>query len=539
MADNPLPSDGRNLTWPPTEHADRYRRMKVWAAWYSGDPIRLASVYGGTAATEGVTGGPATTINPTGRIRSGVARAVSRFLWGTPPAPGENDQRRHLPTAEDIAVVSSELLFADPPKFEVVGDEGEATTKAQERLDELLAAINFPSLLLAAAETQAALGSVGLRIAWDKSVNDRNPTIQRIDADGIVPTYRLGELVAVTFWKVVRNDGSGVWRHLEAHAAGRVFHGLYQGEGDRLGMPMPLPEHPSTRDLVVDEDGALPLVLPEVAGVTPRTAISVPNRLPDSHDRAAQVGASDYTDAVLDLLDAGDKAWTDLLLSIDDARSRIIIAADLLTSRGAGKGLEFNMAQRMFQRVNMPPAEKEGGSTLPIEKVQFDMRVAEYWQAIQSIYERTVQAAGYNPQTMGVDGEVAATATEYAGRSKRSMTTRDKKIRYWRPMLESLLSALLAVDAAEFGSGITPLPVRVSFPEAVQPSMDELLAQAEGMKRAGVATLRTMVAHVHPDWDESQVSDEVDELIAEAERRTPVDPLSFGLGGSLGRRGGV
>lgn len=539
--------------WPPAEHADRYHRLAKFDAWYSGDRARLERVYGGATGAS-TTGGPGTTINPQGsRVTRAIRAGVSAF-WGNPPAQGETDARRHLPTAKDITVISSELLFSDPPTITVdgpvweedgpvvsttpdgqqvraymAGDPKPETVKAQERLDYLLEAARFESLCLAAAETQSAFGSVALRIAWDKTTIPDRPTITRVDADAAFPSYTWGMLEGVTFWRVVRNDGTGVWRHLELHKGGRIYHGLYQGEADNLGDQRPLTEHVSTRDIVVDEDGAVVgFQVDAVEGSTPRTAVSVPNMLPDPLDRRGNVGASDYTEAVLDLLDAGDKVWSDMMLSVDDAKSRIIIAKSLLQSNGPGQGLSLNLNQRIFTQVNLAPNEKEGGG-VPMEKVQFDMRLDEYWSGIERIYTRTIQAAGYNPQTMGAEGNATpTTATEYNGNSKRSMSTRDKKIRYWVDALESLLTGLLVVDAREFASGITPMPVRVQFPEAVQPSMDDLLVGAAIMRREKLATLKTILEYIHPDWDARAIAEEVEAIEASSQ---VIDPLTFGLGG--------
>src|SRR5690606_5814665 len=160
--------------------------------------------------------------------------AVRRFFWGTQSSLTERSTKVHVPLAEDIATRSSELLFAEglsirvdgptepediweelppgepafegatPPEPEknlirAKGEPTEATAKTQARLDEILAKSNFRSLLLAAAETQSPLGSVGLRVAWDKNIDPDRPFIVRADADSVVTEYSWGRLVAVTF----------------------------------------------------------------------------------------------------------------------------------------------------------------------------------------------------------------------------------------------------------------------------------------------------------------------------------------------------
>lgn len=546
--------------WPPEDQAGRYQRIKVYDAWWSGIPARLADVYGGAGTRTVTTGGPGTTINPTGSI---VQRAVGRVaaavsIWANGPAEGEPDARRHLPTARDIAVMSAELLFADPPSIVVdgprydkdgdqidtdangqpvyawrAGDPKPETVAAQKRIDYLLDACGWEALSLEAAEMAAAYGSVGLRVAWDKERIADRPVIAKVDADAMWADYIWGQQDGVTFWRVAATVGDKVYRHLEEHQGGRIYHGLYEGTSDNLGLAIPLDTLPSTRGIVVDQDGALAFQMPTVADGSPRTAVSIANMLPDAHNRRSRAGASDYSEAVIDLLDAGDKLWTDMMLSADDAKSRIIIGSQLLTSAGVGKGVEFNMNQRLFQRVNLPPAEKESGG-VPMEKVQFEMRLAEYWQGILDIIGKTLEAAGFTVDGAGgQDGAAAKTATEVVNDAKRSLLTRDKKIRLWADALSSLFTGLLAVDAVEFpASGKVALPVRVQFPEAVQPSMEQLANVAKTLKDAGLASLEWLVGYIHPDWDEGEVAAEVDRLDAEVAAQAVIDPITFGLGGA-------
>lgn len=553
--------------WPPAGQADRYRRIRHYDAWWSGDPRKLAEVYGGTGSGTYTTGGPPTTINPQGNVVTRTIRSIASSFWATPPANGEDDTRRHLPTATDIARLSAELLFSEPlrivvdgPRHEVdgpptgavddagkpilafhAGDPTPDTAAAQRRLDDLLDACDFDALLLEAAEMASALGSVALRVAWDKGAIPDRPTITRVDADAMWADYTWGALDSVTFWRTARIDGDTVYRHLEEHSGGCIYHGLYQGTSDNLGVAVPLSTIPSTAGLMVDQDGALQgfTILP-VAGAQAATAVSIPNMLPDSHNRRSRMGASDYTEPVLDLLDAGDQAWSQMMTSMDDAKSRIIISKNLLETQGIGKGLAFNMAQRVFQRVNLPPQEKEGGA-LPIEKVQFEMRLAEYWAGITSIYNRTLVAAGYSPATTGTDTSlVPRTATEVAADARRSLVTRDKKVRLWQNRLEALLTGLLAVDAAEFQTtilvdgtaiAVQPYPVRVQFPDAVQPTTGDLLDVAATMYEKGLATLETALSYLHPDWDEGRIGQEADALRAVADSQAVIDPITFGLGG--------
>lgn len=523
-----------NTAWPPLEHADRYRRMRRYAAWYSGAHEDLVAEYGARPISV-----PA---NEGGVIKRAIGALRNEF-WAE-ASEEQEDTKRHLPTAGDIATISSELLFADPPRFEVqgpryetdgpagadgrptyrAGDPMPETAAAQARLDEIVDKGGLIATLLAAAETSSALGAVALRIAFDKTRGHQFPRVTRVDADAMIPSYSWGDLQGVVFWREIRRANGEVWRHLEGHEGGKVYHALYKGTGTELGLAVPMTEGDATCQALapnLDSEQAITMQL----GAT--TAVSVPNMLPDPQDRRGNAGRSDYTPAALDLLEDGDRLYTRMMESVDDARSRLIIASYLLSRDGFGRGVTFDPNQRIFTKINQAPAERESGE-LPIEKVQFDMKIAEFLEGIEALVLKAIKAAGYNPQTMGTDGDVAMTATEYAGRNKRSMATRDKKIRYWRPALEALLTSLVAIDVQEFHPpGVQAYPVRVEFPEAVQPTLRELAETAKTLKDADASSRFERVSTVHPEWSDPQVQAEVDRMAAEGE----IDPGTIGLGG--------
>lgn len=526
-----LPAD--DTAWPPEGHGGRYDRMRRLSAWYAGTPGGLASSYGTGAQV--ISGGPATSVNP-----SGIKRVTNwlggRGFWGTAPSDGQADTRRHLPLFNDICTLSSEWLFSEPITIRVDGPtdaEGQPmpeTVAAQAELDAMLEACNFQATLLAAAETGSALGASGLRIAYDKAKMGR-PVIIRQDADTMVPLYSWGQLTGVMFWQVVLSDSSGtVWRHLEVHDNGTIWHALYKGDGNSIGKRKPLNALAATAPLMelVNEEGAI-VLLPEGG----RTATSVPNMLPDPEDRVNYAGRSDFTPPVLDVLDALDKTYSEFLETLDDAKSRIFVASSMVRAGKPGEGASVDLTKRVYTTLNVPPSEKPGAG-LPIEKVQFEMRVEEYLKAMAALSVLAIKAAGYNPDTETNDGGADMTATEYNGKRARSMSTRGKKIGYWRTELSAILTTYLAVAVKEFapirnGMRVQAFPVRVEFPEAVQPTQIELANVAKALKESGAASLRTIVGILHPEWTPTQVTQEVEEILGQA---SVIDPVSFGTAGA-------
>lgn len=515
-----------NSPWPPPSEASRYDRMRVTSTWYSGNPDKLAALYAnGFGGPEVVQQG----------VLQKVAVAVRRFFWGTSPQLGERVSKVHVPLPEDIATRSSELLFSEDLTITVdgdvyeedvlddtgaiihrKGDTTESTKATQKRLEELLQKSNFRALLLAAAETQSPLGSTALRVAWDTEIEPSGPFITRADADAVITEYSWGRLVAVTFWRVLSAKGDTVVRHLERHERGKIFHGVYEGSFSNLGQPVPLAEH-GLEDIEVNEESAIELD-PEY-----RFAVSIPNMLPDPNDRQNAAGRSDLTPGVITLLDALDETATSLMRDIQLAKGRLIVADFMLEQQGAGKGASFNPETSIFSPLRMQPTE-EGEP--PITIVQFAIRVEEHIRTAEWLVNKALRAAGYNPDGDYSDSGQQMTATEYAGKNRRSLSTRDKKIAYWKPALEELLEALLVADRDQFNTPIEVFPVRVEFPDVIQPDLRGLAETVELFKRAEAASLQVRVETLHPDWDSVQVQEEIERI---QEEHSVVNPDTFGL----------
>lgn len=518
---------GNNTPWPPPSEASRYDRMRVTSTWYGGDPDRLAALY--------VNGYGGAEVAHDSLLRRTVV-AMRRFFWGSTPSLSERSVKIHVPLASDIATRSSELLFAEglkitvdgpvaeedvpdpnnPGQFlQVKGEPTAATLKTQQRLDEIIDKINLRALLLAAAETQSPLGSVGLRVAWDKNVEPNFPFLSRADADSVITEYSWGRLVSVTFWRVLKAENDTIVRHLERHERGKIFHGVYEGTLSNLGQQVPLADY--GLEYQVNEEGAL-TVDPQY-----RFATSVPNMLPDPLDRLNAAGRSDLTPGVITMMDAVDEVATSLMRDVELAKGRLVVADYMLEDNGPGKGATFNPETKVFSPLRMQPGE-DGDA--PITIVQFAIRVEEHIRAAEWFINQALKAAGYNSDIGMGEAGGDMTATEYSGRNKRSLSTRDKKIMYWKGALEEVLEALLAADAQEFNSGIEVFPVKVEFPDAVQPDMRMLAETVEFMKRAEAASLQVRIETLHPDWDPKQVKEEVDRI---QEESSIINPDTFGL----------
>ncbi|MGW3072360.1 phage portal protein [Kitasatospora sp. NPDC001132] len=503
----PLPDEDK--AWPPKRLTPALKAIDEWDTWWAGDPQRLTTLYGGG----GTYGMPDPKVS---QYRGGMLGRISRWWWGTPPAPGELRSHTHIPIAGDICSASANLLFSEPPRISVVDSD---TTQA--RLDSVCGD-RFHATLLRAAELAAALGGVYLRPVADTTLADE-PWLDVVHPDRAWPEFTWGRLSAVTFWRIVECEDGQVWRHLERHEPGAILHGLYQGTDDRLGHPVPLEEQEETAPLAakVDSEGRILTAYPRL-GVA--YIPNQPTRKWRSLPLLSNLGRSDL-DGVENLMDDLDQAHASWMRDLRLGAGRVVVPQSMLQSLGPGRGGYWNPAQEMYTGLDM--LTKPGES--PLTLVQFNIRVKEHQDTCDDLVKKIVRSAGYSEQTFGSDGEVAVTATEVNAKGQRSETTRGNKILAWRPGLGDVIQALLAMDADLYRSGADwrqrPL---VEFQDGIQEDALTLANTAEVLERAKAASTATKVRMQHPDWDDARVAAEVAAIHAETGQAVP-DPMQTGL----------
>ncbi|WP_050586641.1 hypothetical protein, partial [Salinispora vitiensis] len=405
-----LPTDPK-ATWPPRAMQQTFEHMRVLSAWYGGDPEDLAMIHGGLYGSDH----PFFRNGPTDRpsqYRGGVVGSVARWFWGQPTPAGEKRAKLHVPIAGDIATLSSDLLFAEPPAIEFTDD----TT--QQAWDEMAEATMLDATLLEGAEVQSPLGGVFVVVSWDENLYP-HPFFRIVHPDCAVPEWEWGRLSAVTFWRVVEDRHGQIYRHLERHERGRVLHGLYLGASDVLGPAIPLDQHPATARFT-----------PTVDTITGRlTAGYVPNMRPNRLDRNSPLGRSDLSPGVLTLMDALDETYSSWMRDLRLAKPRLVVPRAYMQQQGPGGGARFDAEREIFEAVDSMP-KSDGG--LELSATTFGIRASEHQATADALVNQIVGRCGYSAQSIGEQGEVATTATEVEARERRSFITRKKKVRYWR-----------------------------------------------------------------------------------------------------------
>jgi hypothetical protein len=171
----------------------------------------------------------------------------------------------------------------------------------------------------------------------------------------------------------------------------------------------------------------------------------------------------------------------------------------------------------------MLTTQADGG--IPMSQVQFKIRVQEHLATAQRLVDDIVRTAGYSTQTFG-EGDPSQTgqrtATEVEQRERRSLLTRDRKIRHWRPGIGDAIEKLLAVDVALFGGGYPVERPDVNFSDGVQDPQLALAQTALALRQAEAASDEVIVGVVHPDWDDQDVQKEVAKIVALRAAAVPV-----------------
>lgn len=513
-----MPLPVTDIAWPPKPLETVTPKLNEWNAWWSGDVGKLESIYRTTTA-----------VRPS-QQQGGVVGALGRFWWGRPQQDlTQQREKVHVPLPADIARTSADLLFARPPEIRL-SNKPTAAWVAENLSDDLF------DTLTGAAERGAALGGVYLRVVVDPTVSDV-AFVTAVPATRAWPEMAWDKLRAVTFWNTVRTDGQTVYRHLERHeligGIGYIQHGLYQGTVDHLGQAVPLQESAATATLaapgVLDQNGYV------IQGRTPGlNVVYVPNVAPmtskawDRVPEAGGLGGSDFdgNEGLFDTLDEVHASW---LRDIRLAKARVLVARYMLDDLGPGNGANFNMDQEVFSPLKMAPGETVDA---PITPIQFAIRFAEHQATADHWTNLAVRAAGYSEQTFGETGDVAVTATESNNRENRSVLTRNRKVRAWRPRLAMLVEKLLTVDAVQFGRPHNPADLNIAFPPGHEDTPLNRAQTAAALRTAQAASTETLVQLQHPEWNPEQVAEEARKIGTEA---PAADPFAIGASGGGGQ----
>lgn len=421
---------------------------------------------------------------------------------------GSNKCRVHLPLAADIASTSANLLFSQEPTYTIMHDDKEEVDGPQQkRLEYLLMKNGVASKLNESAETCAAMGDIYMKLRWNKSI--AYPLLDIVQPDLAWPEYLLGELRCCHFFTEVASDREkDVYiRTYECYKKGEIQMALYSGNSRELGRKLP-----ESQLKALGYESVIKCPVDELL------AVHIANVRPNRKYRSSMLGRSDF-DSLRDSFDSLDETFSSWMRDIRLAKAKLIVPAEYLRKRKVPEGMEEQLtAKGSFEfdadvetYVAMDINTDVAGGT-GITPSQFAIRASEHMATCQEIVTYILEMAGYSPQSFGyqVKGS-AASGTALNVRERKSAVTKNKKLTYWQAPLEQILTAMVRLDHALYpdkgSDGVDT--VSVAFADSMGADAYTVAETLELLKRASAASTITMVRMMHPDWGESQVTNEV------------------------------
>lgn len=503
--------------WPPKELAKVFADMERFQAWTGGNPDeiqqRLAQSQLRSAAI----------------YSTGITGQVARLFWKRPNP--QQTQRLHVPAPRDVARASSNLLFAQPPKFIYPEDDDPRgkveRERAQRRLDTVLNNSRVFTTLSEAGELASVHGGVYLRLWWDADAG-KHVMLDKVPALRAVPKWRYDQLTEVTFVHVVDSgqEGGKIIRHLEHHQPGSISHALFAGDSSSLGKQISLSDHDSTAWLENTGDGTGVVN----TGTDELTAAYVRNPGESwewaSETAAANFGRSDF-EALEPLFDALDEVYTSWMRDVRTGKSRIFVGEDMLQDLGPGQGGAWDHDQEVFTPLKTGLGSALDGDT-QITQSQFPIRWQEHSQTAAEILNTILRDAGLSAAhfsdsmlTIGVQ-----TATEVKSRDSIVENTRKKKLAYFSAAMTSLANTAMLIDADVFRSGVKYWqPLSIEFPERSSETPAEKTQYLSQQRSNNMVSMETSVRELRPQWTNAEVEAEIQRI-----RQDMLDAMNLSYG---------
>lgn len=499
---------------------DRYK-MKEHSIWYAGDPDMLANFYYDRRAQEVL------------NLEYGTHN-VNTF-WGR-QIKNKTDFFMHVPIASDIAETSAGFLFGESPLIRFANKQkNEAINNDQKALDQMLTGSGFFKKILEAAESASPMGGVFIKVAWDSDLSPY-PIPVVVQADDAFPEFKFGiltafESLAATYCSSPDGATSKIYRHFERYEKGKIVHRLFEGTSDSLGVEVDINTIVETKDLKPEEK------TPDAMFV-----VYIPNMLPNRLNRSSCFGRSDLQ-GIESLMDALDETFSAWMIDTQLARAKIHVPESYLEGTKDGDG-KFNIDQNLYVKLDVDPTTQNVG----IEANQFAIRANEFEKTALNLLDRIITSAGYSPQSFGLNitGR-AESGTALNVRERKSFITTSKKQAYWEEPLKALVKLMILAYNEALGGKITSdaESITVEFCDSVSNNLGEISNSVKTLSDAKAISTEVKVRMVHPEWNDTQVDEEVQKILDDDSMAIPddsnpdIEQLKAGMGDDEGDEGAI
>jgi hypothetical protein len=417
-------------------------------------------------------------------------------------------------------------------------ENGEAVETDQDRLDAIVDANELPAELHQAEMVCSSEGEVWWRIYVDPGQSDY-PIIEWHSRSAVRPMFRGRKLIATAFSEEIHRerveDQWTVWRYVEIQAEGYIRNLLYKGNMNQLGTQMPLDAQPQTANLKDEWIHNLGMLCGRVY-----------NKL----GRDRRVGRSDY-----------HNVWP-LMLSLNEATTvghenmRLTAKKRLAVPREAiGENGNFDASEDVLI-MDEPLDDQLGANTangrFAVLEYSFDAQalIEHKLDQIATILGRVGivadMASSGGRSGSGGGGGAALSGTALRMRLIPTTLAANGKARPWDSSSPQIMVRAQQVDALPVEEGGCGHPWnQPNDPPSIERGQPLPSDETEETNRhvaavgGEIESRRTAIRDMHPDWEEEQVAEELDEIMRESKEFAPPVPPPPGGGSPFGGNAGA
>jgi hypothetical protein len=302
---------------------------------------------------------------------------------------------------------------------------------------------------------------------------------------------------------VEREEGAGArWRLLEYHETGRVRRVLYRGSITRLGNRVALSDGPYEFRELRPEQGT---------GIDRPTLVKWEN-VPGGHSDIAGLDG---------LLDAADDGETVFKQKVRASKPLQFVHRKLADAKG-NADLD---AAILVGDANLSPVESPEELA---RVVQGRAEAEDHRVYMDHVREMAVSMAGYSLASWGFgDGGRADSGRALKLRQSRTLLTKSGKTRMARDAISEAVGVALAMM---LNRPVDSLKPEIRFGDGFPVDRTEQAEELAALRDAGLISTRQALRELHPEWEESRVEAEMEEIRADSEatQRDPVRDLLRG-----------
>lgn len=371
-----------------------------------------------------------------------------------------------------------DLLVGNGYETDINGSETDL-----ERLHEILEANEFGELLQEAIITESWAGFVFFKISHDLELSEY-PIVEVVSPfDAKVVTKR-GRVQEIKFY--IQEDDITVCERYYIKGSLKVEYTAHNEDGEEVPLPDKYLEYETNYPLTF-----IPALLKNNTGHNSRF----------THQ---PYGESDYT-SVQALFHMLDDLLSQTELEVSNGIATKFINQKLIPKDIDGKPYKYDRNDAVVEMTSNDMETTEFDVRKFISVLQPDIRVEKYENIIHQTYARVLVNMGLSPTTVGLPNyeSIDASADSQREREKTSLRKRNRKLKLWKPLLETLFEYILRYDDYLRG-GSGEYDVTVTFNEYGDFNRENKIDIIAKAVAGNVMSVEQAVKELYPDLDEDE-----------------------------------